>query len=89
MKELETLMTVFGYARFMMAVLGNGSNVAKIKMGTQVISELFSDIRTIQRHSGGVPISSELMKYTPTPYNGKEHINHKKLVDFQSFWRVE
>ena len=54
----------------MTVVLRNGLNNAKIKMGIEVISELSG-------HSGGIPLSPELMKYTPGPYDWKEYIYHK------------
>ena len=41
--------------------------------------------RAIQGHSGGAPISPELMNYTLIPYNWKEHIYHRGISwNFQS-----
>ena len=34
-------------------------------------------LRAVQGHSGGIPKSPELMKYTLIPYNWKEHIDHR------------
>ena len=42
-------------------------------------------LRAIQGLSGGIPISSELMKYTLFPDNWKEHIYHRGISwNFQS-----
>ena len=42
--------------------------------------------RAIQRHSGGIPISPELMKCSPVPYtwNGA-HLPQRKFVDFSIY----
>ena len=42
-------------------------------------------LQAIQGHSGGIPISPELMNYTLNPYNWKEHIYHRGISwNFQS-----
>ena len=54
-----------------MSVLRNDSNIAKIKMGIHVISELF------RGHSGGMPMRPELVTYTPIPHDWKEYHHHR------------
>ena len=68
-----------GYAWFMRAVLGKGLNNAKIKM------DFLCYLRAIQGHSGGIPISPELMNCTLIPYSWIEHIYHRgRSLIFQS-----
>ena len=62
-----------------MAVLRNDSNIAKIKMGN------LSHFRAIQGHSGGIPVSPELKKYTLIPYDWKKYrLSQRKSMFFQS-----
>ena len=44
-------------------------------------------LRAIQEHSGGIPISPELMNCTLIPYNWKELIYHRGIPwNFRSFF---
>ena len=66
-QEHEKLMTTIGNMRMEYSKDSNGS---------------LCYLQAVQGHSGGIPISPELMNYTLTPYNWKAHLHPRKFVDF-------
>ena len=61
-----------------------GSNTMRIEFCKENNGYLCHE-RSIQGHSGGIPISPELMNYTVITYNWKEHIYHIGIMwNFQS-----
>ena len=65
----------------MMAVLKNGSNIAKMKMSFYVISELLRDTLVV------FPMSPELMKYTTCSIRLENvPLSQRKSIGFSVFF---